>query len=400
MTKSNMKKVLVFTSTFPSFAEGDATPPFVYELSQRLAQKWLHISVLTPRVPWSKKYEIKDNIKIYRYPYFFRSSWEQLNNWAILPNIKKNKWLVFQIPFLLIAWFFALIKVTKKENIEIIHAHWLIPQWLLVCIYKKIWNKKIKILCTAHGSDIHSLWWKFMKRLQKFVLNTSDYITVVSHYLEDEARKLGVTKPIDVISMGVDTDKFNPNTYDENIKIKNSILDKFLLYVGRLAPEKGITYLLWAMPGIIKRYPQIKLMIIGAWPLEAQLKHQADMLHLQESLIRKGRIDHKDIVPYFATADIFILPSLKESFGLVLVEAMLSGSIVVASRLNGIWDIIQDKDNGFLVQPGESYDMENTLQYCLENMKILQSRKEESIIAIAKKFGWETISEKYFTLLK
>ena len=239
-----MKNILVFTSTFPRFSKGDATPPFVYELSQRLAAKGLDITVLTPRVPGSKQYEERDGMKIYRYPYFFKSSREKLNDGAILPNIKKNLRLIIQIPFLFIAGFFALIKVVKKENIETIHAHRLIPQGLIAAIYKKVRNKKIRIVCTAHGSDIHSVGGKIMNTIKKFVLNTSDHMTVVSQYLKDEVRKLGVTKPIDVVSMGVATDKFSPNAYDENIKRENSITDKFLLYVGRLAPEKGINYLL------------------------------------------------------------------------------------------------------------------------------------------------------------
>lgn len=394
-----MKNILVFTSTFPKFIQGDATPPFVYELSQRLALKWLSIIVLTPRIPGSKKYEVKDNIKIYRYPYFFKSSREKLNDGAILPNIKKNKRLIFQIPFLLIAWFFALVRITKKEHIKIIHAHWLVPQWLLAAIYKKIWNRKIKILCTAHGSDIHSVGGKFMNYIKKFVLNTSNHITVVSKYLQDEVRKLGIKKHIDVISMGVNTTFFSPEKYDSNIKKNNGIMDKFLLYVGRLAPEKWVNFLIDAMPEIVRLYPNIKLMLIGSWPLALELKHQAKILHIEHNLIWKWWVDHNDLPPYFATADIFILPSLKESFGLVLVEALLSWSLVIASKLDWIWDIIQNWKNGFLVEPKDYIGIAEKVVYCLKNITTLQSERDQVRKNISNKFGWDVISEKYFNIL-
>ena len=103
-----------------------------------------------------------------------------------------------------------------------------------------------------------------MNWIKTFVLNTCDHITVVSQYLEDEVRKLGIKKNIDVISMGVDTEIFSPKKYDENIKKENNITDIFLLYVGRLAPEKGVHFLIDAMPEVINVYPDIKLMLIGS----------------------------------------------------------------------------------------------------------------------------------------
>jgi len=389
-----MKKILVFTSTFPSFKQGDATPPFVYELSQRLAQQWLDIIVLTPRVPWSKKYEFKDNMKIYRYPYFFKSSREKLNDEAILPNIKKNKRLIFQIPFLLLAWLYSLIKIVKKERIETIHSHWLIPQWLLACIYKIIWNKKIKILCTAHGSDIHSIWWKFINWIKKFILINSDHITVVSNYLKDEIRKLGITKSIDVISMWVDTDKFNPKFYDENIKKENNITGKFLLYVGRLSSEKWVNFLLSAMPEVIKKHPDIKLILIGSWPLEDQLKKQAKDLNIEKNLIWKWRINHDELAPYFATADIFILPSLKEGMPVILIEALSCWINCIVSDIKQNLDVIWKEWKIF--KNGDFYSLENQLLYCIKNIKNENKLIKQNII---DKFSRDSISKKYLNIL-
>jgi len=403
-----MKKVLVFTSTFPSFVQGDATPPFVYELSERLAKKWLDITVLTPRVPGSKNYEIKDNMKIYRYPYFFRSSWEKLNDWAILPNIKKNKRLIFQIPFLFIGGFVALIKIVRKENIETIHAHWLIPQWLLACIYKKIWNKKIKILCTTHGGDIFGIRGRFWTFLKKFVLNTITHLTVVSSAIKIEVQRLNppMILPIHVIPMGVDTDNFNPNNYDESIKKKYNVNWPLLLFVGRLAEKKWVKYLIDAMPAIIKKYSTVKLLIIWWWPLEEELWRQSEQLKLHNNVIFTWPVMHKYLPKYFATADIFVWPSViakdgdSEGFGLVFVEAILSWCITIWSNLYGITDIIQNGETWYLVESWNSKDIEQKIAFCLENIETLQSQRENRIKYIADKFGWKVISERYFNLLK
>ena len=401
-----MKKVLVFTSTFPKFTKGDATPPFVYELSQRLSQQWLDIVVLTPRVPGSKDFEVKDNMKIYRYPYFFKASWEKLNDGAILPNIKQNKLLIFQIPFLFLWGLISLIKIIKKEQIETIHAHWLVPQWLLACIYKKIWNKKIKILCTTHWWDIFGLRWKLWIFLKKFVLNTIDKLTVVSTAIKTEVQKLNPPKDlqIEVIPMWVDTDKFSPKNYDESIKAKYDIHGPFLLFVGRLAEKKWVTYLLDAMPWVIQKYPSIKLLIVWWGPLESELKQQSKQLKLDDNVIFTWPIMHQDLPKYFATADIFVWPSIiakdgdSEGFGLVFVESLLSWCITIGSNLYWITDIIKDWKNGSLVKPWEAQDIEEKIIYCL---KKLDKAKNWTIREdIVHQFSWNIIGEKYFNLLK
>jgi len=163
--RKNEKNILVFTSTFPTFIEGDATPPFVYELSKRLAQKeGFHIVVLTPFRKGSKVFEERDGLRIYRFKYGFTSLCEG----GILPNLKKNKFLFFQVPFFLFFAFVNLAKIVKKEKIDIIHAHWIIPQGFISVLYKKLFRKKeLKIICTSHGSDLFGLQNPFMKKIKK-----------------------------------------------------------------------------------------------------------------------------------------------------------------------------------------------------------------------------------------
>lgn len=398
-----MKKILVFATTFPSFLPWDTTPGFVYDLSKRLQKLWLQIIVLTPRVPWSKKYEEKDGMRIYRFPYFFRSQWETLNDWAILPNIKKNKLLLFQVPFLLLAGFFYLIKIVKNEKIDTIHSHWIIPQWFLSVLYKKLFNKNIKILCTTHGWDIFWLRWKIGTMIKKFTLKNIDKLTVVSNAIKTECVKLWIAEnKIDVISMWVDTELFSPNNYDENIKKQYNINGKFLLFVGRLAEKKWVTYLIQAMRWIVDKYSDTKLMIIWNWPLEQELKNEVKELKLENNIIFTWGIQNNQLPKYYATADIFVWPSIiakdgdSEWFWLVFVEAILSGCITFWSELYWITDIIENWKTGYLIKPNDSKDIEEKIKYILENDDFDEDNARS---IISKKFGWDEISEKYFSLL-
>ncbi|GAH16685.1 unnamed protein product, partial [marine sediment metagenome] len=203
--------------------------------------------VLTPFRKETKVFEEKDGLKIYRFKYGFTSLCEG----AIVPNLRKNRMLIFQVPFLFFSAFLNLAKIIKRGEIETIHAHWIIPQGFIAVLYKKLFRKRnLKIICTSHGGDIFSLQNPLMKKIKKWTLNNVDKLTVVSNAIKEGVKKLNIREdlPIEVIPMGVDDKKFNPTQYDERIRERYSIKGPFLLFVGRLVEEKGIKYLIDTMP--------------------------------------------------------------------------------------------------------------------------------------------------------
>ncbi len=398
-----MKNILVFTTTFPTFLERDGTPPFVYELSKRLAQKEdIHVVVLAPFRRGTRSFEERNRLKIYRFKYGFTALCEE----GILPNIKKNKFLFFQIPFLLFSAFINLAKIVKKENINIIHAHWIIPQGFIAVLYKKLFQKKnLKIICTSHGSDIFALQNSLMKKIKKWTLNNVDKLTVVSNAIKEEVGKLGVKKdlPIEVISMGVDTELFNPNEYDQKIKERYNIKGPFLLFVGRLVENKGVKYLIDAMSGVIRRYPKIKLLIVGFGSLEDELKAQVKNLNLEKNIIFTGAIPNYELPKYYATADIFIGPSIitegggREGLPVTYLEAMASGCIVLGTDLSGNKDVIKEGVNGYFIKQKNSKDIEDKISKVLDNKELNQ---EEISRLMKENYAWEIISKKYLEFLQ
>jgi len=401
--ESEKKNTLIFTTTFPTFLERDATPPFVYELSRRLAQKEdFQFIVLTPFRKNTKVFEERDGLKIYRFKYGFTSLCEG----AIVPNLKKNKLLYFQVPFFFFFSFLNLAKVVKKEKIDIIHAHWIIPQGFISILYKKFFKKNnIKILCTSHGGDIFGLQNPLMKKIKKWTLNNVDTLTVVSNAIKEEAKKLKIRDdlPIEVIPMGVDTNLFNPNQYDSKIKEKFNIKGPFLLFVGRLAEKKGVRYLIEAMPKVAQKYPEAKLLIIGSGPLENELKNQVKDLGLENNVIFTGAMPNKELPKYYATADIFIGPSVvakggdREGLPVTYMEAMASGCWVVGTDLPGNKDIIQNDVNGCLVRQKDSQDLNDKILTVLDRQKIDRDKILNSIIHT---FSWDIITDKYYAILE
>lgn len=398
------KKILVTTTTFPSFLDNDFIPRFVYELSKRLAEKNdLEIIISTPYLENSKEYEERNNLKIYRYKYGFTA----LRDGAILPNIKKNKLLIFQVPFFILFSFLSLARLIKKEKIDIIHAHWIIPQGFLAVFYKKFFRKKdLKIICTVHGGDIFSLRGWLMTKIKKWVLNNTDEITVVSEEIKEELNGIGVkNKHIQIIPMGVDENVFSSDKYDKNIKIKYNITSSFLLFVGRLVEKKGVKYAILAMIAVLKKHSKTKFIIIGEGPLENDLKKQVRRLGLENNIIFAGGISNNELPKYYATADIFLGPSItakngdSEGFGLTFIEALLCKCCVISSNLKTISDIIKDKETGIQV------DVKNTELFADRIIKLIEDENKRKKLAgdgfefVKEKFIWDVSAKKYYKLI-
>lgn len=394
-------KILVLTSTFPRY-KGDTSPPFVYELSKRLTKN-NKIFVLAPFSPKSKMSETVDKMKIYRFRYWFDTE-SLITNGAMLPNLSRNKFYLFQVPFFVISQFINLVKIGNKEKINTIHAHWILPQGLVAVIYKKIFNKNIKIIITSHGGDIFGLQkFNFLKR---WIINNSSGVTVVSNAIKDKLIQLKIKNDnVKVIPMGVDLSKFNPKNYSDQIKRKYKIKGPFLLFVGRLTEKKGVQYLIKAMPLIIKKYPRTKLLIVGGGEMQDKLIKLTKKLEMEKYIIFTGPKPNDHLPKYYATADIFIGPSIRaknndtEGFGLVFVESIGSGCLTVASELPSIKDIIKKNKTGFFVKEKDSLSISNTVIKLIEKKNNLKKFRYDARNYMVNNFDWEIISKKYEKVL-
>ncbi|MFH1564689.1 MAG: glycosyltransferase family 4 protein [bacterium] len=390
MTK---EKILMITSTFPAFL-GNDSPVFVHELAKSIAQiDNFQIIILTPYRKNSRLYEKKDGLKIYRFKYGSTS----LCDGAILSELKKNKLLWLVVPFFFLAYVIKLKKIIRKEKIKIIHAHWIVPQCLVAVICKKIFCPKIKIIGTIHGSDITKI---KNARLKKFILNNLDSLTVVSNELKNEINKLNFKKQLEIetIPMGVDDKKFNPCNYQKWIKEKYNIENSFLLFVGRLSEEKGVKYLLRAMPKIIEKNNKLKLLIIGDGHLKTDLQKMTADLKISDNVLFLGKIPNNELPPYFATADIFIGPSEREGFGLVFVEALMSKTPVIASNLKSISDII-NKETGISINIKDTEKFSDAIIKLLSDEKLRRKFSEKGYEYAKNNFSLSEISKKYNQLL-
>ena len=176
--------------------------------------------------------------------------------------------------------------------------------------------------------------------------------------------------------------------------------------VGRLTEVKGISYLINSMPCILKEFPETKLLIVGKGELEIELQHQVESLNLEKNIVFAGAVPNKDLVSYYASADIFIGPSIqtsngeKEGFGITFVEAAMCGCLLIASNVGGIRDIIENNKTGFLVSERNSKEIADKVIYSLKNRpetEVIVQKSREKCIA---EFDCSAVASRYASLLK
>lgn len=385
--KGDKPRLLVTASTFPRW-KGDTEPRFVLDLCIAL-KEYFDITVLVPATPGAKDQEILEGVKVIRYHYFPIHKWETLcYPGAIVPRIKEKKIRGLLVPFVFLGLWYKLLRILPEY--DYVHAHWLIPQGIVQSFFKKPY------LVTGHGGDVTSLNKGIVKSLKIRCLKNASKITVVSKALKNEVEKLVPNADVQIISMGCDTSKFGKEHYIENYFEQGR--KKVVLFVGRLAEKKGVTYLIEAMKDVDAR-----LVIVGDGPLKQQLQEQAQVLG--DKVIFLGPKSHLELPSVYASADIFVGPSVtakdgdKEGLGLVFLEAMASGIPVIGSDSGGIPEIIEDEVNGFLVKERDSKGLAEKINAILSSDE-LRKKFIANGLKTAQEREYKNIAKKYAKLIR
>ncbi len=403
-----MKVLVTASSALPRW-KGDATPAFVYDLSRRLVRKGVDIVALAPHYPGSSSFESFDGIRIHRFRYFLPASLERLCYGAgILPNLKKSLLARLQLPFLVVSELFALWKVARKEKPDIIHAHWILPQGFVAALIGRLLG--IPVVVTAHAGDVFPLKNFLFGVLSRFSTNAAAAVTVNSSYTKAAVAKISKLQDIKVIPMGVDLKLFSSATLSAAAAVRKKCgignNGRMLLFVGRLAEKKGVSYLIAAMKDVIKAFPNCKLVVVGEGPEKAALVQQSQQLGLSENVVFVGSIPNSGLPPFYRAADVFVLPSIidgrgdTEGLGVVLLEAIAAGTPVVASDVGGIPDIVVHNRTGLLVGQKSPEALAAAIVSLLRNSQLRKKLSAAARIHVARGYSWQNVADQFYSVYR
>ncbi len=388
------RKVLVLTSTFPRWKD-DTTPSFVFDLCRYLAHKNKMI-VLAPHYKGAQFHETMDEVEIHRFQYFHKNHQKVAYDGGIIPNVRKSFLAKLQLPLFLYSEYTKAKKLVKKYRPQILHAHWLIPQGIIAASLKKEFN--IPFIMTVHGSDLFPLKNPIFKSMQKYVLKHCDMCTVNSYatYKEVIERFPQAKSKLVIRSMGVNVKQFEKKvTRPKPYKNK-----KIVLFVGRINEQKGIQYLIKAIPKVKDKFKNIRLLIIGEGDYKKEMEHLVDFLDIRDEVEFLGPKKHGDIVDYYKMADVFVLPSVThkigtEGFGLVLLEAMSAKTPVIGTNSGGIPYIIKNNHNGLLIGEKDNKAIAEAIIKVLSSRKLSTKFAKNGFDTVSKHYTWEIVAKKF-----
>ena len=260
----------------------------------------------------------------------------------------------------------ALQKLVEKEDIDIIHGHYLFPAGAAAVEVGKQYG--IKTYVTAHGSDMFEMYKSqaFMRSPIRKVLNDADVVFAVSNALKHEIIATGVVGIAEKTRLSwnsVDIDKFN-NNGNNSFKEENKLTDKpIVLFVGNLIKRKNVESLIEAKKVANSDY---YLVIVGDGPLFKKLNKKVEDENIHDVIFTGSRNDVENIIP---SCDVLVLPSFSESFGLVLIEALACGKPVIGSDVGGITEIITE-DVGLLVDPKKISSIAKTIDKIINDEEL------------------------------
>lgn len=390
MKKNSKKNILIVSTSFPRW-KGDFDGFFVLELARRLT-KYFNVFVLAPHCPKAKTREKWNNLSVCRFKYFWPSSLEGIcYGPGILPNMKDNRFLILILPFLFIFQFLAIFRLVRKEKIDLINAHWILPAGLTGLLVSKILKKPL--ILSTHGPDIYSLLMdSFLRPFSKMIIKGVSHLTATSTITAGLMAKIAEIdlKKISVISMGVDSKLFKPS-----LELKEHLEKPIILFVGVLTKHKGVDYLIKSMSEIVKVFSKASLLIVGQGIEESNLKKMTVDLHLEKNINFIGGIENSELPYYYNQADVFVLASLREGLPVVLMEAMSSGCPIVATNIAGNPDMIKNGQNGFLIRTKSPEAIANAVLKILSDCNLRDRFIKEARLTIEKKYDWDIITSRF-----
>jgi L-malate glycosyltransferase len=270
-----------------------------------------------------------------------------------LHRVDTPSYPLFREPHYLLSLANKIVHVARDERLDIIHAHYAIPHATAGYLARQILAEGgscravPRVVTTLHGTDITLLGNdRSYSEIVAFSIQESDGVTTVSESLKaDTYRELGVTRDIRVIPNFLDCAAYQRrDVSDLRTKLAPNG-EKILIHVSNIRPIKRVPAVVEIFAAVRKTVPA-KLVIVGDGPDVNEVSRLARALDVAADVELLGEQDQ--VVPLLSAADVFLLPSVQESFGLAALEAMACGVPVVASRVGGLPEVVDDGVNGFL----------------------------------------------------
>lgn len=393
-------KVLIATTSFPSHRD-DVQSPFILKLAQSLHRyERLRVDVLCPLPPTSApKEEILDGISVHRFQYFYPRHRQLLSSGGGIPSMLKKSFLA-NLQFLLFVLAFLFRAHSYVLRSDVVHAQWSLSA-LAVLPWTFLYRKPL--IVSLRGADVDlALKHPLTKFGLMMVLRFSTYLTPNNKGHYDLLCSLGYSHKVEVVPNGIDTLLYRPRS-KKTLRKKLGIPQRStaVVFVGWLIPRKGVEYLLRAFSALYRRYPGLHVYVVGSGYLDSPLKRLAQQLGVVDRVTFVGAVPPITVPSWVSASDMLVLPSLSEGRPNVIGEAMAAGIPVLASRIPGNTELIQEGVSGLFFAPKNSRDLAHALETlaCQPALRQRMGKQARSFI-LSQRLSWEDCARHFHSIYR
>jgi len=245
-------------------------------------------------------------------------------------------------------------KVAEMENLDLLHVHYAIPHSISAILARESLKPKryLPVITTLHGTDITLVGAdRSYLPITRYGIVQSDGVTAISHYLKAATKEIFQFDDIEVIPNFVCQTDYARHSVDE---LRSSLApqgEPLLVHVSNFRPVKRPVDCIEILARVLQKGIKTRLVMVGDGSERTNVEHRARCLGVYEKCVFVGK--QPNIVDYLSAADVLLLPSEQESFGLAALEAMACEVPVIASRVGGIPEVVTDGETGFLSEVGD-----------------------------------------------
>ncbi|MCM3783983.1 N-acetyl-alpha-D-glucosaminyl L-malate synthase BshA [Neobacillus mesonae] len=343
------------------------------ELGKRLAEKGHQVHFIANSIP-------------FRLGQFHRN--------IFYHEVEVNDYYVFRYPPYDLSLATKMAQVAKAQNLDLLHVHYAVPHAVCAYLAKQMVPDDLKVVTTLHGTDITVLAQdESLKDLIELAINKSDAVTAVSKDLIRETHELlDIKRSIDLTYNFVDPRVYYPR---ECSSLRNDYAgkeEKVLMHISNFRPVKRTLDVIDIFARVKKEIPA-KLILVGEGPDLPKIQCKIQEMGLSEHVHLLGKQD--DVAQVISMADLLLLPSEKESFGLVALEAMACGVPTIGSTAGGIPELVKHGSTGFLASIGDTQQMAEYAITLLRNEEMMKSFKQACLDRASIHFDIDKITAQY-----
>ncbi|RFB16947.1 N-acetyl-alpha-D-glucosaminyl L-malate synthase BshA [Bacillus sp. HNG] len=344
------------------------------ELGKLLAEKGHEIHFISSSLPFRLN-------KIYTNIYFH--------------EVEVNQYSVFKYPPYDLALASKMAEVTKREKLDLLHVHYAIPHAACAYLAKQMVGGDVKIVTTLHGTDITVLGYDpSLTELIRFGIEQSDAVTAVSKSLVEQTYELiEPKKEIKTIYNFVDEKiyyKRNVNDLRKQYGIQED--EKVIIHVSNFRKVKRVPDVVQAF-NLIQKEVKSKLLLVGDGPELTTVCKLINKFGLTDKVLLLGK--QENLPELYSISDLKLLLSEKESFGLVLIEAMACGVPTIGTNTGGIPEVIDEGKDGYICEVGDIEDIVNKSIALLKDPDLHSKMSNQAIRSVQEKFNSERIVNDY-----